>query len=137
MCSEPSAINFHYYPYHDIFLVLILITLFCKTQKYLVPCAVNSLSSVDRLDEPSPIMPCFLSVVTSLSSASFIPVTSCISSIHLLLGRTPLRLPSPYVIHFSNPSDRIACPKNPRFLLSAVYCSVSSSYIQMSLRRWT
>src|SRR6218665_3318578 len=38
---------------------------------------------------------CFLSAVTSLSSASFIPVTSCISSIHFLLGRPLLLLPSP------------------------------------------
>src|SRR6218665_3004590 len=31
------------------------------------------------------LLQCFLSAVTSLSSASFIPVTSCISSIHFLL----------------------------------------------------
>src|SRR6218665_1928981 len=74
------------------------------------------------------LLQCFLSVVTSLSSASFIPVTSCISSIHFLLGR-PLLLPSPNasIILFSSPSDRITCPKNPSSLLSAVCCSVSSS----------
>src|SRR6218665_2914107 len=31
------------------------------------------------------LLQCFLSAVTSLSSASFIPVTSCISSIHFSL----------------------------------------------------
>src|SRR6218665_2992593 len=69
---------------------------------------------------------CFLSAVTSLSSASFIPVTSCISSIHFLLGRPLLLLPSPNdrTILFSSPSDRITCPKNPSFLLSAVCCDV-------------
>src|SRR6218665_3965758 len=78
----------------------------------------------------------FLSAVTPLSSASFIPVTSCISSIHILLGRPLLLLPSPYasIILFSSPSDRITCPKNPSFLLSAVCCSVSSSSIPISMR---
>src|SRR6218665_586071 len=33
---------------------------------------------------------------------------------------------------FSSPSDRITCPKNPSFLLSAVCCSVSSSSIPIS-----
>src|SRR6218665_1545184 len=49
------------------------------------------------------LLQCFLSAVTSLSSASFIPVTSCISSIHFLLGRPLLLLPSPYasIILFS------------------------------------
>src|SRR6218665_2520061 len=70
---------------------------------------------------------CFL----SLSSTSFIPVTSCISSVHLLLGRPLLLIRSPHasILPFSNPSDRITCPKNPSFLLIAVYCSVSSSSI--------
>src|SRR6218665_1139775 len=99
----------------------------------LLPSAVNSLSSSNRLHQPSQ---CFLSVVTSLSSASFIPVTSCISSIHFLLGRPLLPLPSPCasIILFSSPSDRITCPKNPSFLLSAVCCSVSSSSIPISIR---
>src|SRR6218665_7350 len=81
------------------------------------------------------LLQCFLSAVTSLSSASFIPVTSCISSIHFLLGR-PLLLPSPNasIILFSSSSDRITCPKNPSFLLSAVCCSVSSSSIPISMR---
>src|SRR6218665_1678891 len=35
---------------------------------------------------------------------------------------------------FSSPSDRITCPKNPSFLLSAVCCSVSSSSIPISMR---
>src|SRR6218665_1581022 len=35
---------------------------------------------------------------------------------------------------FSSPSDRITCPKNPSFLLSAVCCSVSSSSIPISVR---
>ena len=78
----------------------------------------------------------FLSIVTSLSSASFIPVTSCISSIHFLLGHPLLLLPSPCasISLFSSPSDRIRCPKNRSFLLSAVCCSVSSSYIPISMR---
>src|SRR6218665_1145263 len=81
------------------------------------------------------LLQCFLSAVTSLSSASFIPVTLCISSIHFLHGR-PLLLPSPYasIILFSSPSDHITCPKNPSFLLSAVCCSVSSSSIPISMR---
>src|SRR6218665_553408 len=72
----------------------------------------------------------------SLSSASFIPVTSFISSIHVLLGRPLLLLPSPNasIILFSSPSDRITCPKNPSFLLSSVCCSVSSSSIPISMR---
>src|SRR6218665_704239 len=78
----------------------------------------------------------FLSAVTSLSSASFIPVTSCISSIHFLLGRPLLLLPSPNasIILFYSPFDRITCPKNPSFLLSAVGCSISSSSIPISMR---
>src|SRR6218665_568834 len=82
------------------------------------------------------LLQCFLSAVTSLSSASFIPVTSCISSIHFLLGRPLLLLPSPCasIILFSSPSDRITCPKNPSYLLSAVCCSVSSSSIPISMR---
>src|SRR6218665_1641448 len=35
---------------------------------------------------------------------------------------------------FFSPSDRITCPKNPSFLLSAVCCSVSSSSIPISMR---
>ena len=68
------------------------------------------------------LLHCFLSVVTSLSSASFILVSSCISSINFLPGRPLLLLPSPCasIIPFSNPSDHITCPKNPSFLLSAV-----------------
>src|SRR6218665_246737 len=42
------------------------------------------------------LLHCFLSVITSLSSAGFIPVTSCISSIHFLVGRPLLLLPSPH-----------------------------------------
>src|SRR6218665_1735634 len=82
------------------------------------------------------LLQCFLSAVTSLSSASFTPVTSCISSIHFLLGHPLLLLPSPCasIIFFSSPSDRITCPKNPSFLLSAVCCSVSSSSIPISMR---
>src|SRR6218665_557223 len=69
-------------------------------------------------------------------SASFIPVTSCISVIHLLLGHPLLLLPSPHasIIPFSNPSDRITCPKNPSFLLNAVCYSVSFSSISTSNR---
>src|SRR6218665_2538655 len=97
------------------------------------PCAVDSSSSSDSLHQP---LQCFLSAVISLSSASFIPVTSCISSIHFLLGRPLLLLPSPCasIIPFSNPSDRITFPKNPSFLLSAVRCSISSSSIPISMR---
>src|SRR6218665_1640393 len=42
-----------------------------------------------------------------------------------------------HIILFSSPSDRITCPKNPSFLLSAVCCSVSSSSIPISMRRPT
>src|SRR6218665_3634114 len=42
-------------------------------------------------------MQCFLSVVTSLSSDSFIPVTSCISSIH-----RPRPKPTPSPLTFAN-----------------------------------
>src|SRR6218665_2648800 len=51
------------------------------------------------------LLHCLLSVVTSLNSASFIPVTSCISSVHLFLGRPHLLFPSsnasiiPFSIH--------------------------------------
>src|SRR6218665_2149544 len=78
----------------------------------------------------------FLSAVTSLSSASFIPVTSYISSIHFLVGRPLLLRPSPNasIILFSSTSDLITCPKNPSFLLSAVCCSVSYSSIPISMR---
>src|SRR6218665_49466 len=79
------------------------------------------------------LLHCFLSFVTSLSSASFIPVTSCISSIHLLLGFLLLSSPHASIIPFSNPSDRTTCPKNPSFLLIAVCCSVSSSSIPISM----
>src|SRR6218665_3570628 len=77
----------------------------------------------------------FLSVVTSLSSASFIPDTSCISSIHFLLGRPLLLLPSPCasIILFPVHLIAITCPKNPSFLLSAVCCSISSSSIPISM----
>jgi len=77
------------------------------------------------------LLHCFLSVITSLSSESVIPVT--ISSIHLLLGRL-LLLPSLHAsnIPFSNPSDRTTCPKNPSFLLIAVCCDISSSSIPIS-----
>src|SRR6218665_308156 len=53
-----------------------------------------------------------------------------------LLGRPLLLLPSPCasIIPFSNPSDRIKCPNNLNFLLSAVCCSISSSYIPISMR---
>src|SRR6218665_714376 len=81
------------------------------------------------------LLQCFLSAVTSLSFASFIPVTSCISSIHFFLGRPLLLFPSSCasIIPSSNPSDRITCPTIPSFLLSAVCCSTSSS-IPISMR---
>src|SRR6218665_950537 len=55
------------------------------------------------------LLHCFLSEVTSLSSSIFIPVTSCISSIHLLIGRPLLLLPFPpaSIIPFSNPSHSL------------------------------
>src|SRR6218665_2119765 len=82
------------------------------------------------------LLHCFLSIVASLNSASLIPVTSCISSIHLLLGRPLLLLPSLHasIIRFSNPSDRKTCPKNPSFVLIAVCCSVSSSSVPIFKR---
>src|SRR6218665_3275210 len=81
----------------------------------LSPCAVDSLSPSDCLHQPSPLF-------------SF---CRHISSIHFLLGCPLLLLPFPCasIIPFSNPSDRITCPKNPSFLLSAVCCGVSSSQI--------
>src|SRR6218665_4132958 len=50
-----------------------------------------------------------------------------------------LLLPSPCacIIHFSSPSDRITCPKNSSFLLSAVCCSFSSSSIPISIRTFS
>src|SRR6218665_1548427 len=38
------------------------------------------------------------------------------------------------IIPFSNPSDRLTCPKNPSFLLIAVCCSVSPSSTPISNR---
>src|SRR6218665_394903 len=85
------------------------------------------------------LLQCFLSAVTSLSSASFIPVTSCISSTHFLLGH-PLLLPSPNasIILFSSPSDRITCPKNPSFLLSfpSFLLSFLPSFLAFFLASW-
>src|SRR6218665_1050565 len=73
---------------------------------------------------------CFLSAVTSLSSASFIPVTSCISSIYFLLGRLLLLLPSPCasIILFSSPSDRITCPKNRFYYLLLPFITLLLHY---------
>src|SRR6218665_3184891 len=108
----------------------------CASTGYLIPCYLV-LSTLEALVTVfTSRFHCFLSAVTSHSSASFIPVTSCISSIHFLLGCPLLLLPSPYasIILFSSPSDRITCPKNPSFLLSAVCCSVSSSSIPISMR---
>ena len=89
----------------------------------LSPCAVSSWISTDHHGKPS----CYLSVVASLSSANFIPVnpvTSCISSIHLLFGRPLLLLTSLHasIIPFFNPSDLITCSKSSSFLLIAYYC---------------
>src|SRR5688572_16294305 len=77
-----------------------------------------------------------LSSVASLSSAKFIPVVSCISSIHFFLGRPCFLLPSPYanIISFSNPFDRMTCPKNLNFVLNTVCCSVSSFSIPIPMR---
>src|SRR6218665_3002063 len=97
---------------------------------YLVLLSLAALATVFTI-----LLHCFLAVITSLSSASFIPVTSCISSIHFLLGLPLLLLPSLCVsiIPFSKPSDRITCPKYPNFLLSAVCCSISSASIPISM----
>src|SRR6218665_1660058 len=86
------------------------------------PCAVSSWYSSDRHGKPS------------FSSACFIPVTSCISSIYLLLDRLLRLLPSlrASIISFSNPFDCITCPKNPSFLIITICCSVSSSYSPIS-----
>src|SRR6218665_2563504 len=91
---------------YNIFLISLIYRTASSFLQLLSPCAVNSSSSSDCLDHPSPM---FLSAVTSLCSASFIPVTSCISSIHFLLGRPLLLLPSPYasIILFFSPSDHI------------------------------
>src|SRR6218665_1369201 len=66
----------------------------CKLYKFLSPC--HLVMSTLQATVFTSLLHCFLSVATSLSSASFIPVTSCISSIHFLLGRPLLLLPSPY-----------------------------------------
>src|SRR6218665_1329583 len=102
----------------------------------LLPCAVNSWNSSDHHGKLSPLFPF---CVTFLISANFIPVTSYMSSIHLLLGRSLLLFPSPCasIIPFSNPSDRITCPKNPSFLLIAVCCSFSSSSFSISNRTFS
>src|SRR6218665_446656 len=104
---------------------------FCPSPCHLVLSTRQVLATVLTI-----LLQCFLSAVTFLSSASFIPVTSCISSIHFLLGHPLLLFPSPYasIILFSSPSDRITCPKNRSFLLSAVCCSVSSSSIPITMR---
>ena len=98
---------------------------------HLVLSAIGALATI-----LTSLLQCFLSVVTSLSSASFISVTSRISSIHLLLGRPLLLLLSPHasIIPFYNPSDRITCPKTHSFLLIAVCCSFSSSSLPISMR---
>ena len=81
----------------------------------LSPCAVNSLSSSDCLRDVTTerkiwrkmvniFLQIFLSVVTSLSSASFIPVTSCISSIRLFLGHPVLLLPSHHSFFSGGPA---------------------------------
>src|SRR6218665_92483 len=49
-------------------------------------------------------------------------------------GDRPPSLPLASIILFSSPSDRITCPNNPSFLLSAVCYSVSSSSIPISMR---
>src|SRR3984885_10915458 len=74
------------------------------------------------------LLHCFLSIVASLNSTKFIPVLSCISSIHFFLGRPLFLLPSPHaiIISFYNPFDLMICPKNPSFLLIAICCNVSS-----------
>src|SRR6218665_3486545 len=54
--------------------------------------------------------------------------------IHPSSPSPPPSSPHASIIPFSNPSDRITCPKNPSFLLIAVCCSVSSSSIPVSNR---
>src|SRR6218665_3120033 len=97
---------------------------------HLVPSVLGPLATI-----MASLLHCFLFFVASLSSASFIPVTSCISSIHLCLGCPLLLLPSLHasVIPFSNLSDRIICPKNLSFLLIALCFSISSSSIRISI----
>src|SRR6218665_944948 len=75
---------------------------------HLVPSVLGTLATIMES-----VLHCFLSFIMSLSSANFIPVTSCIPSMHLLLGRTLLLLPSLHasIIPFSSPSDCIICPK--------------------------
>ena len=79
----------------------------------------------------------FRSLVASLSSGRFILIVSCISSIHLFLGRPLPRFPSPHasIISFSMPSARITWPKYVTFCLvalclndiSPLKCPISSS----------
>src|SRR6218665_3778044 len=53
-----------------------------------------------------------------------------IFSLVILFSSFHLRVPASFFF----PSDRITCPKNPSFLLSAVCCSISSSSIPISMR---
>src|SRR6218665_2133438 len=91
---------------------------------------LSTLSSSDCLDHPSPRFPFGLLVPPASLHLLQVPHPSI-----FFLGRPLLLLPSPCasIIHFSNPSDSIACPKNPSFLLSTVRCSVSSSSIPISI----
>jgi len=70
-----------------------------------------------------------LSAVTSLRSAKFIPVDSCIVSIHLFLGRPCFLIPSPHasINSFSSPFDLMTWPKN-LILAFIIDCSSVSSF---------
>src|SRR6218665_2747989 len=82
------------------------------------PCAVNSLNSSGCLDHPSPLFPVcrHISYFRQLHSSYFMYLIHPFSSWSFLL-----LFPSPCasIIPFSNPSDRITCPRRkPSFLLS-------------------
>src|SRR6218665_462055 len=110
-----------------------VLSLHCITTKYYAHTLYVSVPGTLATIMAS-LLHCSLSVVMSLSSASFIPVTSCISSFHLPFGRPLLLLPFLHasIIPFSNPSDHITCPKNPSFLLIAIFYSLSPSSTPIS-----
>src|SRR6218665_422093 len=68
----------------------------------------------------------FLSSHLLVLPASFQLLRVSHPSIFSLVVLSFFHLHVPALFLFFNPSDRITCPKNPSFLLSAVCCSVSS-----------
>src|SRR6218665_2386791 len=110
---------------------------FCALPQFLhlVTCSCR-LFQPQRLSSPA------FSTVSVLSSHLLVQPASfqllhvshpSIFSLVVLFSSFHLRVPASFFFPV-RPSDRITCPKNPSFLFSAVYCSVSSSSIPMSMR---